>query len=193
MRTRAVQVIAAAALLILLSLACASWFFKHQASKMTLSTTQASQPPAAIKLSDSYATAALFALIKIESDESVPVIRDGKEYVNRATGDAIDVANANAVSVDKKQSPVFSQGFISDKLKRNQYQDVIFSGVKLNDKQIKAVFDAQIAISSRDKPCFDALDSALHAPNPMPCSEQSKPTSSACREWLRAERLLRGS
>jgi len=69
---------------------------------MTLSTTQASQPPAAIKLSDSYATAALFALIKIESDESVPVIRDGKEYVNRATGDAIDVANANAVSVDKK-------------------------------------------------------------------------------------------
>ena len=152
-----------AGIAVLILLACASWFYKHRPSKTSPSTTQASQTPTTPKLSDSYARAALLALIKIESDESVPVDRDGQEYVNRITADAIDIANANATTSEEKAITVLLLKLYSYQLQQNRYYGAIFSGRKLSDKQIKAVINAQIEISKRDGPCFEALDSALRA------------------------------
>lgn len=56
MTRRAVRLVAAAAILVL-SLTCAAWFYKHRISPATPSVAQALQPPTTPKLSDAYATA----------------------------------------------------------------------------------------------------------------------------------------
>ncbi|HEY4776616.1 MAG TPA: hypothetical protein VIH56_03070 [Candidatus Acidoferrales bacterium] len=112
------------------------------------------------------------ALIKIRSDSSLPVERDGQQYGSKFTVDAINEANADAVTEEEKAITNTLVKLYADKLKQNHYNDIVLSQTHLTNAQIKAVVNAEIVIGENDDPCIKALDSSLRARDPKmpaPC------------------------
>ena len=152
---------------------------------LCLSSTALAQTPAPVKVSDAYAKAALLAMKAIRSDGSTPEIRNGQEFANRKTLEAIDSADVEATTDPEKAVTKTLSKLYSDKLTNNLNRKIIALRLSTalmdarkphDDLAISEAMSKEpefLEMSKRETACFVALDSSLRARSaaaPAECS-----------------------
>ena len=141
------------------------------------------------RLSDSYAKAAFRALKAIEGATMSPSIEKGGVAGEKSVVDAIDAADAEAVTKEEKTVTEALHRLYGRRLEFNSQRDIIRMDYEMqsksSDDEMRALYakllmpkDAKIiAMSTAEKSCFVPFEDALRARStkiPQPCEVESK-------------------
>jgi hypothetical protein len=139
----------------------------------TLFASSAPARPTAGKIGDSYAKVALLALKAVESDGTVPEIRDGQQFVNRLTQEKIDAADVEATSDEERALTKDLYRIYLDHLTNNlnrtmlrlRAQIALLGAHKPTDEgalsEVLRKDPDFLEIVKHEDTCFSALDSSL--------------------------------
>jgi hypothetical protein len=166
--------------------------------------TQKQSSPESLKISDSYAKAAMFSLLAIESDLSITEDRNGQKVVTEPTQSKIDAADAEAgtkqeESMTKVLRQVYERKLEYNRLRKaeHDYLDAEIKGYPIDLEYHRLYPNTQLypskdgirktaarvdqddaEESKRETECFEPLKQALRdrlSINPEPCIQWISP------------------